>query len=114
MAIVSNQSKISKRYYTIGEVAEILGVNPSLIRFWESEFNILNFKKSKSGERKFTTDDIDDLKMIYYLVKKKGYTLEGAKEAIKQDAKHIKQKMNTVASLKKVKGFLQMLRNELP
>ena len=71
-----------KLYYSIGEVAKAFDVNASLIRFWEKEFEIIQPKKNKKGNRLFTKNDIDCFKNIYYLVKIKGYTLEGAKQAI--------------------------------
>ena len=73
-----------KLYFSIGEAAEILDVNTSLIRFWEKEFPILKPKKNKKGNRQFTKDDIENLKMIYHLVKERGFTLQGAKEKLKK------------------------------
>ena len=71
-----------KLYYNIGEISNALGVKPSLIRFWEKEFNIINPKKSNKGTRKFSIKDVEKINLIYSLVKKKGYTLEGAKKQI--------------------------------
>ena len=73
-----------KLYFSIGEAAEILDVNTSLIRFWEKEFPILKPKKNKKGNRQFTKEDIENLKMIYHLVKERGFTLHGAKEKLKK------------------------------
>lgn len=114
MELLSENNTIDKKYFTIGEVAELLQVNPSLIRFWESEFSMLQFKKNKKGERRFTQEDISALKMIYYLVKQQGYTLEGAKEAIRQRASMIQNKLKAIESLQKVKSFLVILKGELP
>jgi DNA-binding transcriptional MerR regulator len=69
-----------KLFYKIGEVAEMFDVNVSLIRFWEKEFDILKPKKNKKGNRLFTKKDIDNLKIVYHLVKERGFTLEGAKQ----------------------------------
>ena len=69
-------------YYNIGEISNAFGVKPSLIRFWEKEFNIINPKKSSKGTRKFSIKDVEKINLIYSLVKKKGYTLEGAKKQI--------------------------------
>jgi DNA-binding transcriptional MerR regulator len=77
----------NKLYYSIGEVADIFGVNASLIRFWEKEFDAIKPKKNAKGDRKFTPKDIDVIHRIHDLVKVKGYTLEGAKKAMK--AKHV-------------------------
>ena len=74
-----------KRYYGIGEVAQAFGVNTSLIRFWEKEFDVLQPKKNAKGNRKFTPQDIKNLQLIYHLVKERGFTLEGAKIHLKED-----------------------------
>ena len=78
-----------KRYYSIGEVADAFDVNPSLIRFWETEFSILNPKKNTKGNRKFTTKDIENLRHVYFLVKERGYTIDGAKTYIKEHKKNL-------------------------
>lgn len=72
----------NKLYYSIGEVADMFGVNASLIRFWEKEFEVIRPKKTAKGNRKFTPKDIEVLKSIFDLVKVKGFTLEGAKKAL--------------------------------
>ncbi len=76
--------KLTKLYYSIGEVASIFDVNTSLIRFWEKEFAIIQPKKNKKGNRLFTVKDIENFNKIYQLVKLEGYTLDGAKKALKQ------------------------------
>ena len=108
-----NSDEIEKKYYSISEVAEILQVNTSLIRFWESEFDIIKPLKNKRGERRFTPKDIQDLKMIYYLVKEKGFTLEGARDHIKNEGNHTQEKIEMIELLKKLKYFLITLRNNL-
>ncbi len=75
---------LTKLYYTIGEVSELFDVNASLIRFWEKEFTIIQPKKNKKGNRLFTPKDIVNFNKIYQLVKIKGYTLDGAKKALKE------------------------------
>ena len=74
-----------KRYYKIGEVAKAFGLNTSHIRFWEKEFDILKPKKNKKGNRLFTQEDLKNLKLIYHLVKEKGFTLDGAKSKMKEN-----------------------------
>ena len=69
-----------KRYYKIGEVATAFKVNTSLIRFWEKEFEIIKPKKNAKGNRLFTQEDIVNFKLIFNLVKERGFTLEGAKQ----------------------------------
>ena len=69
-----------KNYYTIGEVAKMFKLSVSNIRFWEKEFDVLRPKKNRKGDRFFTPQDIEHLKIIYHLVKEKGYTIEGARK----------------------------------
>ncbi len=78
--------KVEKMFYSIGEVADMFGVNTSLIRFWANTFpDIIKPQKNKKGNRLFTPDDIDSIKLIYHLVKEKGMTLEGARMRIKSN-----------------------------
>jgi DNA-binding transcriptional MerR regulator len=108
------EKDIEKKYFSIGEVAEVFKVAPSLIRFWESEFEILSPKKNKKGNRQFTKEDIDNLTVIFHLVKEKGYTLQGAKEALKNSQKKPVDKVEVIKSLEKVKDFLVELKKSLP
>jgi DNA-binding transcriptional MerR regulator len=78
-----SEKQLTKLYYTIGEVATMFDVNTSLIRFWEKEFTIIQPKKNKKGNRLFTPKDILNFNKIYNLVKVQGFTLEGAKNALK-------------------------------
>ena len=104
---------IEKKYYTIGEVADMLNVATSLIRFWEGEFDIIKPKKNRKGNRQFTKDDINNVKLIYHLVKEKGYTLQGAKEMLKNNNDTIKDKMEMIESLRKVRAFLLEIKEDL-
>jgi len=79
------QAKSGKLLYSIGEVAKMFNVNTSLIRFWEKEFDIIKPKKNKKGNRLFTKDDVDNFHLIFNLVKERGYTLQGAKDKLKQN-----------------------------
>ena len=72
-----------KLYYSIGEVADMFGVNTSLIRFWEKEFDVIKPHKNKKGNRQFTKADVDNFHLIYHLVKEKGMTLKGAQQQLK-------------------------------
>ena len=103
---------IEKKYYAIGEVADMFNVATSLIRFWESEFDIIRPKKNRKGNRQFTKDDIENVKLIYHLVKEKGFTLQGAKDMLKNDAGAVKNKMQIIDSLNTVKQFLLELRDQ--
>lgn len=104
---------IEKKYYSIGEVADLFKVNSSLIRFWEQEFEQIQPKKNRKGNRQFTPDDIKTIKMIYHLVKEKGYTLQGAKEKLKEQRYKLENNLEAIDALKKVKGFLVELKNKL-
>ena len=105
------EKEIEKRYYTIGEVADDLGVATSLIRFWETEFDVISPKKNRKGNRQFTKEDIKKIKLIYHLVKEKGYTLNGAREFIKSDAHQAMNKIEMIESLKGIRGFLVELKD---
>lgn len=102
-----------KRYYSIGEVAKAFNVNTSLIRFWEKEFNTLNPKKSTNGKRKFSQDDIEQLKLIYHLVKERGYTLEGAKTHLKEKRKHTLNTFEIISKLEAIKAQLIKIKSEI-
>ena len=108
------EKEIEKKYFTIGEVADQLNVSTSLIRFWEGEFDIIKPKKNRKGNRQFTKDDIKNVKLIYHLVKEKGYTLQGARDFIKSGVDEANIKIELIESLKKVKSFLSQIKDELP
>lgn len=107
------EKEIEKLYYSIGEVSEMFNVAPSLIRFWESEFEIIQPKKNRKGNRQFTKEDIDNVRTIYHLVKEKGFTLQGAKEMLKNDTQSVKDKMEMLDSLRRVRQFLHEVRDKL-
>ena len=102
-----------KRYYAICEVAKAFDVNTSLIRFWEKEFDVLKPKKNAKGNRKFTPEDIKNLKLIYYLVKERGFTLEGAKTHLKEEKKEILSKFEIISKLEEVKNQLIKIKQHL-
>tara|TARA_B100000900_G_scaffold32531_1_gene24605 strand:- start:8341 stop:8676 length:336 start_codon:yes stop_codon:yes gene_type:complete len=107
------EKPIEKLYYSIGEVADMFRVNISLLRFWEKEFDILKPKKNKKGNRMFTTKDLDNLKIIYHLVKERGYTLEGAKKKLKENKEDTINNIEIVNRLKDIRQFLAELKEEL-
>jgi len=104
---------IEKRYFSIGEVAEKFGVATSLIRFWEGEFSNIRPKKNRKGNRQFTKNDVENIRIVYHLVKERGFTLNGAKEILKNDGDDLQDKIKIIDSLSKVKSFLVEMRNEL-
>jgi DNA-binding transcriptional MerR regulator len=99
----------SKQYYPISEVANMFNVNISLLRFWEKEFSILKPRKNKKGDRLFRPEDIRNLKLIYFLLKEKKYTIKGAKEYLKK-GKKADDKFDTVEVLKNIRSMLLELK----
>ncbi len=102
-----------KRYYGIGEVAKAFGVNTSLIRFWEKEFDVLQPKKNAKGNRKFTPQDIKNLQLIYHLVKERGFTLEGAKTHLKEEKHKTLSNFDVIEKLQRVKAELIKIKEQL-
>lgn len=107
------ERNIEKLYYSIGEVATRLNVATSLIRFWETEFDQIKPKKNKKGNRMFTKPDIEVLETIHHLVKERGFTLQGAKEFLKNDKKKIETDIEMIHSLKEIRKFLLEIRDKL-
>ncbi|AZZ57871.1 MerR family transcriptional regulator [Riemerella anatipestifer] len=101
-----------KLYYSIGEVAKAFDVNTSLIRYWEKEFPVIKPKKNKKGNRYFTPKDIDNLKIIYHLVKEKGYTLDGARVALATNEK-VSETVEIIDRLEFIKSELTKLKDAL-
>ncbi|MBB5620409.1 MULTISPECIES: MerR family transcriptional regulator [Pedobacter] len=107
------EREINKMYYTMGEVTEMFNVNASQIRFYEKEFDVLQPKKNKKGNRLFTPEDIENLKIIFHLVDDKGFTLKGAKDHLKNNSADVKENQKIIASLEKLKDFLLKLNDEI-
>ena len=107
------EKKVEKLYYSIGEVAEMLEVPVSTVRFWENEFDILRPMKNKKGNRLFTPADIKNLKILHHLVKEEGMTLSVAKKrlAVKWDETDYKYEINE--SLQKIKSLLLDIRDSI-
>lgn len=101
-----------KQYYAIGEVAAMFKVNTSLIRFWENEFDILDPRKTKKGDRLFKPSDIKNLQMIHDLLRRRKFTIEGAKDFIRRN-KQAKEKYEMVQSLQKMRAFFLELKANL-
>lgn len=99
-----------KKYYTIGEVAQLFDVSTSLIRFWEKTFPSLQPQKNKQGARRYTQTDIRELSKIYQLVKKQGYTLQGAKDVIKSQQRQPRDKVAFTRTLNRLRAFLIHLK----
>ena len=108
--IIDFDKEPQRMYYTIGEVSGMFKVNTSLIRFWEKEFDILRPKKNNKGNRLFTPEDLDNLKIIFHLVKERGFTLDGAKKKLRDNKHDISDNVKMKESLLKVRGFLEELK----
>jgi DNA-binding transcriptional MerR regulator len=111
--MLRKEKKIGKLYYSIGEVAELFDVNASLIRYWEKEFDILKPQKNKKGNRLFTPGDLDNLRIIYHLVKERGFTLQGAKDKLRENKQDVVSHVEIIDSLNRLKGFLINLKEQL-
>lgn len=108
-----DQDEQLKRYYSISEVAEMFDVSKSLIRFWENEFEILKPHKNSKGDRRFTQQNLEQLQLIYHLVKERGFTLSGAKQELKRQQEHEKEKTEVIETLERLKKMLTDFKDEL-
>ena len=105
--------KDEKLYYSIGEVADMFGVSKSLIRYWETEFSMLKPHKNSKGDRRFTKENIEQLHLIFDLVKNRGFTIEGAKNEIRQNKDLIKQRQALLQKLIHLKADMMKLKESL-
>ena len=105
--------KDQKIYYSIGEVAKILDVNNSLIRFWEKEFEIIKPKKNSGGNRIFTKNDLKNISLIHHLLKEKKYTIEGAKKKIRENKDGAIKNQEIIKNLQKIRTQLAEIREYL-
>ncbi len=110
---MEKEDNVARIYYTIGEVAAMFEVNTSLIRFWEKEFDIIQPKKNKKGNRLFTQKDVDNFHLIYNLVKERGYTLKGAKEKLRKNPEDSTRDYELIKSLNKMENFLRGIKKHL-
>lgn len=107
------ENQTEKYYYSIGEVAKMFGVNTSMIRYWENEFDVLRPRKNKKGNRMFTQRDVRYVHVIYHLTKVKGYTLAGAKQALKDKFSEYEERVMLLDTLDKTRKFLVDLDQSL-
>jgi DNA-binding transcriptional MerR regulator len=103
--IPADEVLFSKQYYTMGEVSEMFKVNQSLLRYWETEFDILQPRKNKKGDRYFRPVDIKNLHLIYHLLRQKKYTIEGAKDFLRNNKK-AKERFEIIERLQQIRNFL--------
>jgi DNA-binding transcriptional MerR regulator len=111
-AVLDPQTE-TKHYYHISEVAKMMNMTVPNLRFWESQFEILKPKKNKRGDRFFTRQDLEYLKVIHHLLKEKGYTIEGARKKLKQNPHDMIDKVAVIEKLKEVRSFLASLKEYL-
>ena len=103
-----------KMFYSMGEVAEMFDVKPSLLRHWEAKFDILQPHKNKKGNRMFTPEDVENLKLIYHLVKERGMTLAGAAQYLKNGITDtMRRDMELLDRLQKIRAELVEVREQL-
>jgi DNA-binding transcriptional MerR regulator len=107
------EKKVEKLYYSIGEVADMFQVNPSLIRYWEKEFDVLNPRKNKKGTRFFTQEDIQNFHLIFHLVKERGLTIKGAQMKLKENREDTINTFEVVKVLKNVREMLMEIKDEI-
>ena len=104
---------LEKLYYTIGEVANMFEVSRSLLRYWENEFSFLTPRKNKKGDRLFTKENIQQIQIIYNLVKVRGFTLEGAKQELKKDKSSLTDQHSLLERIKAIQSQLKSLDDKL-
>lgn len=110
--IPNDETLFQRQYYSIGEVADMFGVNQSLLRFWENEFDIIQPRKNRKGDRHFRPIDIKNLELIYDLLRRRKLTIEGAKDFLKKNAR-AKEHFEMIQSLQSLKGFLLEIKAAL-
>ncbi|MBN8864764.1 MAG: MerR family transcriptional regulator [Sphingobacteriales bacterium] len=110
--IPDDETLFKKSYYSIGEVARMFRENQSLIRYWETEFDVLKPRKNKKGDRFFRPVDVKNLELIYDLLRRRKFTIEGAKDYLKKNKK-AEEKFAMIRSLEKIKAFFLELKATL-
>lgn len=104
---------LEKKYYKIGDVAEILNIPCSTLRFWEKNFTVIKPKRTLGNTRYYTVDDIEKIKMVNYLVKEKGLKLEAAEQQIRQNRRNVSKQHEVIERLKEVRANLLNLKEAL-
>ena len=108
---MSEEKKKEKLFYSIGEVAKMMGEQTSAIRFWEKEFDILKPKKNKKGNRLFTPKDVENLKLIHFLLREKGMTIAGVKKKMSENPEDLRHNHEVITSLKRIREMLIDIRD---
>lgn len=112
MNIPEDSTLFKRQYYSIGEVAGMFGVNQSLLRFWENEFDLIQPRKNRKGDRHFRPVDIKNLELIYDLLRRRKLTIEGAKDFLKKN-KSARERFEMIQSLQQIKGFMLEIKANL-
>jgi len=102
-----------KEFFSIKEVADMLDLKPYILRYWEKEFDIIKPQKNKKGNRMFTSEDVDNLKMIHYLLKEKGMTIAGVKKKMSENPEDVRKNHEVIKSLKKIRSLLVKIRDDI-
>lgn len=110
--IPEDEILFQRQYYAIGEVAEMFHVNASLLRYWETEFDILQPRKNRKGDRHFRPIDIKNLQLIHDLLRRRKLTIEGAKDFLKRNKKS-QERFELIQSLQKIRTFLLEIKASL-
>ncbi|MBO4430982.1 MAG: MerR family transcriptional regulator [Bacteroidaceae bacterium] len=109
-----NKNKDLKLYYSIGEVAQMFNVTETLLRFWEKEFPTIKPQKAGRGIRQYTKADIEQVRLVYHLVKERGMTLQGARDTIRRDkSKTVNRNIEVIEKLKDIRSELQAIGRDL-
>ena len=107
-----NLNKDLKLFYSISEVAKMFDVSETLLRFWEKEFPNIKPKKASRGIRQYSKDDIEEVRVVYHLVKERGMTLQGAREAMKRNKESTNKQIEVIERLKAIRDELQAINKE--
>lgn len=111
---ITQEEPVAKKfYYTMGEVCELLDVAPSLIRYWHSEFEEIKPIKNKKGNRLFRPQDLEVIKLIYHLLKERGFTIQGAKDYLRNNRLASQKNFEMIESLKKFKALLIEMKSRM-
>lgn len=113
VSVPDDEELFQKQYYAISQVAKWFNVNTSLLRYWENEFDVLKPRKNRKGDRLFRPEDIKNLQVIYYLLRQRKFSIEGAKKYLKENKKSADTNIQLIQSLTKLKGFLLELKANL-
>lgn len=103
------ENDLSKKYYKISDVAEILNIPASTLRFWEKEFTIIKPKRNAKNTRFYTAKDIETIRMVHYLVKEKGLKLDAAQQQIRINRNNVSKRVEVIDRLKSVRSRLEKM-----